>query len=98
MEKQYVDQIAVLEGDKDRALAEMTEARKAAEVAAQTTKTSLEQAQYLKNETVQLREQKSAVEKQANEYKLRQTELNDRIRELDPGCSNMGDEQREGLA
>ena len=35
-----------------------------------------------KQETDLLREQKSAVEKQANEYKLRQTELNDKIREL----------------
>lgn len=81
--KQLSDQIAVLEGDSERALAEMTEARKAAEVAAQTTKTSLDQALALRNETVQLREQKSAVEKQANEYKLRQTELNDHIRERD---------------
>ena len=80
--KQLSDQLAVVEGDKERALAEMNEARKEAAVAAQTTKTSLDQAQFLKNETVQLREQKSAVEKQANEFKLRQTELNDRIREL----------------
>lgn len=81
--KQLVDQIAILEGDKERALAEMSEARKGLEVAAETTKTSLAQAIALKNETDQLREQKSAVEKQANEFKLRQTELNDRIRELD---------------
>jgi hypothetical protein len=80
--KQLLDQIAVLEGDKERALAEMTEARKALEIAAQTARTSLDQALALRNETTQLREQKSAVEKQANEYKLRQTELNDRIREL----------------
>jgi len=81
--KQLVDQIAVLESDKERALSEMTEARKALEVASQTAKTSLDQALALRNETELLREQKSAVEKQANEYKLRQTELNDRIRELD---------------
>jgi len=80
--KQLVDQIAVLEADKERALAEMTEARKALEVASQTARTSLDQALALKNETNLLREQKSAVEKQANEFKLRQTELNDRIREL----------------
>ena len=30
-----------------------------------------------------LRDQKSAVEKQANEFKLRQAELNDKIRELE---------------
>ena len=32
---------------------------------------------------MQLRDQKSAVEKQANEFKLRQAELNDKIRELE---------------
>src|SRR5262249_44860524 len=36
-----------------------------------------------RKETVLLREQKSAVEKQANEYQLRQAELNDKIRELE---------------
>jgi len=80
--KQLTDQIATLEGDRDRAQAEMTEARKALEVASQTARTSLDQALALKNETNLLREQKSAVEKQANEFKIRQTELNDRIREL----------------
>ncbi len=82
VKKQYVDQIAVLESDKERALGEMTEARKSLEVTSQTARTSLDQALALKNETNLLREQKSAVEKQANEFKLRQTELNDRIREL----------------
>jgi len=81
--KQLDDQIASLEADRDRALAEMTEARKALEVASQTARTSLDQALALRNETELLREQKSAVEKQANEFKLRQTELNDRIRELE---------------
>ena len=81
--KQLVDQLAVLEGDRERALGEMTEARKELEVASQTARTSLDQALALKNETTQLRDQKSAVEKQANEFKLRQTELNDRIRELE---------------
>jgi len=81
--KQLDDQIASLEADRDRALGEMTEARKALEVASQTARTSLDQALALRKETELLREQKSAVEKQANEYKLRQTELNDRIRELE---------------
>ena len=81
--KQLDDQIASLEADRDRALGEMTEARKALEVASQTARTSLDQALALKGETDLLRQQKSEVEKQANEYKLRQTELNDRIRELE---------------
>jgi len=80
--KTLTDQIAALEAERDRATAEMTEARKGLEVATQTTRTSLDQALALKNETNTLREQKAAVEKQANEFKIRQTELNDRIREL----------------
>ena len=36
-----------------------------------------------RKETTLLREQKSAVEKQANEYQLRQADLNDQIRELE---------------
>jgi len=80
--KALKDQIAALEADRDRALGEMTEARKNLEVASQTAKTSLDQALALRNETNLLREQKSAVEKQANDFKIRQTELNDRIREL----------------
>jgi chromosome segregation ATPase len=46
-------------------------------------KTALEEAEARRNETLKLREQKSAVEKQANEFKLRQAELNDKIRELE---------------
>jgi len=81
--KQLDDQIASLQADAERALAEKAEATKTLEVASQTARTSLDQALALRKETELLREQKSAVEKQANEYKLRQTELNDRIRELE---------------
>jgi len=80
--KQLADQNAALKADVDRAVVEKTEAQKALEIAGQTAKTSLDQALALKSESDLLREQKSAVEKQANEYKLRETELNDRIREL----------------
>jgi len=81
--KQLDDQIASLQADAERALTEKAEATKTLEVASQTARTSLDQALALRKETELLREQKSAVEKQANEYKLRQTELNDRIRELE---------------
>jgi hypothetical protein len=46
-------------------------------------KTALEEAEARRNETLKLREQKSAVEKQANDFKLAQATLNDRIRELE---------------
>ena len=52
-------------------------------VAKQTAKSTLEEVEAKREQTNQLREQKSAVEKQANEFKLHQAELNDRIRELE---------------
>ena len=48
-----------------------------------TAKSSLEEVDHYRKETTLLREQKSAVEKQANEYQLRQADLNDKIRELE---------------
>ena len=52
-------------------------------VAEQTAKSTLEEVEAKRQQTAQLRTQISAVEKQANEYKLHQAELNDRIRELE---------------
>ena len=48
-----------------------------------SAKTALEEAEFRRNEALELRGQKEAVEKQANEFKLKQAELNDRIRELE---------------
>jgi hypothetical protein len=88
-EKSHADAVKVQENSIARLQAEIDQARKdkeqsvtALEVAQQSAKTALEEAAAFKTETDQLREQKSAVEKQANEFKLRQTELNDKIREL----------------
>jgi hypothetical protein len=57
--------------------------RKELEVAQQSAKTALDEAEARRKETMLLRDQKSAVEKQANEYQLRQADLNDKIRELE---------------
>ncbi len=46
-------------------------------------KTALEEAEARRKDSVLIRDQKAAVEKQANDYKLRQAELTDRIRELE---------------
>jgi predicted phage tail protein len=46
-------------------------------------KTALEEAEARRKLSDQLLAQKTAVEKQANEFKLKQAELNDRIRELE---------------
>jgi uncharacterized protein YlxW (UPF0749 family) len=75
--------IRTLEDQNKRDLAQIEQVRKDLEVANQTAKTSLDEVEARRRETMALREQKSAVEKQANEYQLRQAELNDHIRELE---------------
>ena len=72
-----------LEEEKKRELDTASDARAKLEVAQQSAKTALDEGEARRKETDQLREQKSAIEKQANDYKIQQTELNDRIRELE---------------
>ncbi len=81
-QQEMAGRIAALEADSKRLNEEMTKARSELESAQQNAHTSLDEATALRNETNLLRDQKSAVEKQANEYKIRQTELNDQIRIL----------------
>ena len=68
-----------------RNLAQIQTARGQLAVAQQTAKSALEEAQAKINEAAQLRIQLSAAEKQGNEYKLNQAELNDKIRDLTRG-------------
>src|SRR5690242_9667222 len=81
--KALESRIRTYEDQNKRDLAQIEQVRKDLEVANQTAKTSLDEVEARRKETVLLREQKSAVEKQANEYQLRQAELNDKIRELE---------------
>jgi hypothetical protein len=81
-EKVLENRIAALEADIERLEGELTRSRTAQEVAQQSVKTALDEAAARKAEADLLRDQKSAVERQANEYKIRQTELNDQIRIL----------------
>jgi multidrug efflux pump subunit AcrA (membrane-fusion protein) len=62
---------------------EITDQRKALEVALQNASAHVKDAEARKAETDQLRKILDDVQKQSNEYKLRQTELNDQIRILD---------------
>jgi hypothetical protein len=80
--KEQENKIAGLQADIDQARKDKEQSVTALEVAQQSSKTALDEAAAFKQETDLLREQKAAVEKQANEFKLRQTELNDKIREL----------------
>jgi uncharacterized protein YlxW (UPF0749 family) len=75
--------LQTLEDQNKRDLAQIQQVRQDLAVATQSAKTALDEVADRHKETALLREQKSAVEKQANEYQLRQAELNDRIRELE---------------
>ena len=66
-----------------RHLDELTAARNQQVSADQTAKSTLDEVEDKRQQTELLRTQLSAVEKQANEFKLHQAELNDRIRELE---------------
>ena len=76
-------QIQTLTDQTKRDLADIETARKDLAVATQSAKSSLDEVEFRRKETFALREQKAAVEKQANEYQLRQADLNDKIRELE---------------
>jgi hypothetical protein len=81
--KALESRIRTLEDQNKRDAAQIEQVRKDLGVANQTSQSSLQEVDARRNETNLLREQKAAVEKQANEYQLRQAELNDHIRELE---------------
>lgn len=83
LQAQLENQIKLLEDENKRSQDQITTARGQVGISESTAKTALDESEARRHETMQLREQKSAVEKQANEFKLRQAELNDRIRELE---------------
>ena len=62
-------------------------------MAQQTAKSTLEEVEAKRQQTNLLRTQLSAVEKQANEYKLNQAELNDKIRDLERTARDGDQEQ-----
>jgi len=75
--------IKSLEDEIKQAQAEITAARSRLEVAEQSANTALAEAAQRRAETDQIRTQKSAVEKQANEFKIQQTDLIEKVRELE---------------
>lgn len=77
------DQVKALNDEVASDREQITAARGKIADAQTNAKAALTEAEDRRNETTALREQKAAVEKQANEYKLNQTELNDKIRELE---------------
>lgn len=84
VEKKTLDgKVTSLQDEITRDLAQITTVRGQLGVAQQTAKATLDEVDAKRQETTLLRVQKSAVEKQANEFKLHHAELNDKIRELE---------------
>ncbi len=81
--KNLNNQISSLEDQNKRSASEIQDVRSKLAVADQNAKSALDEVEARRKETILLRDQKSAVEKQANEFKLHQAELNDKIRELE---------------
>ncbi|AGA30635.1 hypothetical protein [Singulisphaera acidiphila] len=74
--------IAQLTKDIDSIRNEATAARGEVATAQTNAQSALQEAEHSRNEAQRLREQKLEVEKQANDFKLAQAELNDKIRIL----------------
>jgi myosin heavy subunit len=81
--KQLNNRIRDLENQNKQDLDQITSVRGQLTKAQESAKAALDEVESKRNETNLLRSQKSVVEKQANDFKLRQAELNDRIRELE---------------
>src|SRR5262249_47891453 len=82
-EKQYLDRIKSIDDANKLAQEQATTAKGQVADAQHNAKVALDDAEARRKETLLLREQKSAVEKQGNEFKLHTAELNDKIRELE---------------
>jgi len=80
--KQQLDRAVALEASIKQKTEEIEASRSALENAQQSARMALEDSSARKQETDLLRDQKSAVEKQANDFKIHQAELNDEIRDL----------------
>ena len=80
--KSFDSTLADLNDQIKRVTGDLQEARKQQTAADQTAKSALDEAEGKRQQTELLRTQLSGVEKQANEFKLRQADLNDQIRDL----------------
>jgi hypothetical protein len=81
--KNLNNQISTLDDQNKRDNSQIQDVRGKLAVAEANAKSALDEVEARRKETMLLRDQKSAVEKQANEFKLHQAELNDKIRELE---------------
>ena len=92
---QNEDRIKALQGEIQTLNTDVTATRGKLEESIQSSQVALAEAADRRSETEQIRTQRSAVEKQANEFKLRQTELNDKIRELERQNKTLDDNNKD---
>jgi len=85
MTKQLTVQISTLKDENKQSLDQITDVRGKLVTAQETAKSTLQEVGARREQTALLRTQESAVEKQANEFKIHQADLTDRIRELERG-------------
>jgi hypothetical protein len=85
MTKQLNVQLSTLKDENKQSLDQYTAVRSQLVTAQENAKSSLQEVAARRQQTAILRAQESAVEKQANEFKLHQADLTDRIRELERG-------------
>ncbi len=83
LSKQLTQQINELDAKNKLDGAQLTEARAKLGTAQENARATLAEVEARRNEINLLRGQKAAVEKQANDFKIHQTDLNDKIRELE---------------
>jgi chromosome segregation ATPase len=81
-EKVFNNTVASLQAESKRDKGQSEEATKQLVAAEQTAKQALDEVEDKRQQTDLLRTQLSAVEKQANDFRLHQADLNDQIREL----------------
>jgi antitoxin component HigA of HigAB toxin-antitoxin module len=81
-EKVFSSTLTNLQAENKRDKGQLEEATKQLVAAEQTAKSTLDEVEDKRQQTDLLRTQLSAVEKQANEFRLHQADLNDQIREL----------------
>ncbi len=93
--EQKANQIKALDDEIKNAGVETSAARTQFETAQQRANTALAEAASNRQETEQLREMKKSVEQQANEYKLQQTELLDKIREQERQIKTIDDNNKD---
>jgi hypothetical protein len=94
-EKASEERIAHLNDEVKSNADQATAAKSKLEVAQQSASVALAEAAENHKETLQIRDLKAGVEKQANEFKIQHTELNDKIRELERQNKTLDDNNKD---